>query len=241
MAKTTGVIGTFNGKLGAAVFANRRGINYARAYQPQVANPKSARQEQSRAKMAVAVATAKGMLEFIRDGFRLGYPTYQMQRAVGIMIPVENNIISMTGQSVTIEYGALAKALSADNMGSIGYDTAPSFVDEGKVAIEAIIPESMFYDVDGTSVGCGLEVCVYNADAGASVVARFVAPAPSGGSSTISDNVFVPSNWSGMRVQVYAFAKQIPNAVNGIISSQMPWKFPSRTSRCEYLGNGTIA
>jgi hypothetical protein len=154
---------------------------------------------------------------------------------------VDSNIIEMTGQSMIVNYGELAKALSADNMGSIGYDSAPSFVDEAKVAFEVIIPESMFYDIDGTSVGCGLEVCVYNVDAGASVVARFVAPAPSQGSSTINDNVFVPSNWSGMRVQVYAFAKQIPNAVNGILSTQMPWKFPSRTSRCEYLGSGTIA
>lgn len=241
MAKTTGVIGTFNGKLGAAVFANRRGINYARAYQPQVANPKSARQEQSRAKMALAVSVAKGMLEFIRDGFRLGYPTYQMQRAVGIMIPVENNIITMVGQSMNIAYGELAKALSADNMGSIGYDTAPSFVEEAEVGFEAVIPESMFYDTDGTAVGCGLEVCVYNVDAGTSIVKRFVADAPSGGSSTINDKVEVPANWSGMRVQVYAFAKQIPNAVNGIVSAVMPWKFPSRTSRCEYLGSGTIA
>lgn len=241
MARTTGVIGTFNGKLGAAVFANRRGINYARAYQPKVANPKSARQEQSRTKMAIAVSVAKGMLEFIRDGFRLGYPTYQMQRAVGIMIPVENNIITVDGQSKNVEYGSLAKALSADNMGSIGYDNAPSFVEEGEVGFEVVIPESMFYDVDGTAVGCGVEVCVYNPDAGASAIGRFVAEAPSSGASVLTASMKVPANWSGMRVHVYAFAKQIPNALNGIVSTVMPWKFPSRTSRCEYLGNGTIA
>lgn len=240
MARTTGVIGTFNGKLGAAVFANRRGINYARAYQPNVANPKSARQELSRARMALAVKTVKGVLEFVRDGYRLGYPTYQMQRAISKMVPTTLPIITQQGGTLRVDYDVLNYALSANDMGAITSVQNPRFIDEGKVGFSVTVPESMFYDIDGTSVGCGVEVCVYVPDLDACAIGRFVCPAPVDGASTVAEDVTVPALWSGLRGYVYAFAKQIPNAYNGIAADTIPWKFPSRTSRCEFLGDGML-
>lgn len=240
MAKTTGVLGTFDGKLGSAVFANRRGINYARAYQPKVANPKSARQERSRAKMALAVKTAKGLLDFIRDGFRLSFPTYEMQRAVGIMIPVENGIITFANDTLSINWLNLGKALSEDNMGSISREGSPSFAEESEVSLQVGIPESMFYDTDGSSIGCGVVCCVYCPTVGTSAIGRVVASAPVDGQSLVNVTVKVPAQWSGLDSEVFVFAKQIPAAYNGIASNNYPWKFPSRTSRCEYVGHGII-
>lgn len=52
MAKTTGFIGSMRGKAGNLVFCKgEKGITYARAYQPQVANPKTQAQTDQRGKV----------------------------------------------------------------------------------------------------------------------------------------------------------------------------------------------
>lgn len=52
MAKFVGLIGTISGKVGTTVFTKgEKGLSYGRAYQPQVANPKTIGQQDQRAKM----------------------------------------------------------------------------------------------------------------------------------------------------------------------------------------------
>lgn len=67
MGKFVGFIGTISGKVGTTVFSKgEKGISYGRAYQPQVANPKSALQLDQRAKMnlvgKMSQVTPKGLL-----------------------------------------------------------------------------------------------------------------------------------------------------------------------------------
>lgn len=67
MGKFVGFIGTISGKVGTTVFSKgERGTSYGRAYQPQVANPKTARQLDQRAKMnlvgKVSQVTPKSLL-----------------------------------------------------------------------------------------------------------------------------------------------------------------------------------
>lgn len=67
MAKFVGLIGTIRGKVGTTVFTKgENGISYGRAYQPQVANPKTAGQIDQRAKMnlvgRMSQVTPKGLL-----------------------------------------------------------------------------------------------------------------------------------------------------------------------------------
>lgn len=52
MAKFVGFLGTIRGKVGTTVFSKgENGLSYGRAYQPQVANPKTVGQTDQRAKM----------------------------------------------------------------------------------------------------------------------------------------------------------------------------------------------
>lgn len=67
MGKFVGFIGTISGKVGTTVFCKgEKGTSYGRAYQPQVANPKSALQLDQRAKMnlvgKMSQVTPKGLL-----------------------------------------------------------------------------------------------------------------------------------------------------------------------------------
>lgn len=58
MAKMVGFVGTISGRAGNMVYSKRNGLTIARAYQPQVANPKSVSQMTTRAKFKLASQTA---------------------------------------------------------------------------------------------------------------------------------------------------------------------------------------
>lgn len=244
MAKTTGVIGGLSGKLGSAVFAHRRGVQIARAYQPVVANPKSERQQLSRAKFALAESVSKGLREFVRMGWQKTKPTYQIQQAVGIMVPAGNGIITIAGDdSLEVQYTELRKALSANLINAPSNKIAPDFTQESQVSGTLLLPASCFVDEHGDVVDCAVVICVYSTDLNQSVVARVIATRPTGGETEVevSYAVAVPSVFAGTMAYVYAFAKQIPTAYNGIATTVWPWKFPSNTSETMTLGAGDIS
>lgn len=236
MAKNVGLIGGLTGKLGNTVNSVRRGVQISRVYQPIVANPKTKRQEMSRAKLALATATVKPLRLFVRAGWQRHVPTYEFQKAVGKMIPGDNGVISgATIPLLAVDMSALAGVLSANDMGSISSNT-PTAVDEGEVRVTITIPSSMALDEGGNPVEVGAVMAVYCPDMDDAVVVWQAAT-----DGEVEAVIQVPTAWSGLQCHVYAFAKQIPTASNGITSTSQPWMYPAPTSMCDYCGSVTIA
>lgn len=236
MAKNVGLIGGLTGKLGNTVNSVRRGVQISRVYQPVVANPKTKRQQLSRAKLALATATIKPLRLFVRAGWQLHVPTYEFQKAVGMMIPVAGGVIDgPTIDALTVDFGGLAGVLSANDMGSISSNT-PTAENEGEVEVTITIPASMALDEGGNPIEVGAVMAVYCPDMDDAVI-MYQAAADGEVEATIQ----VPTAWSGLQCHVYAFAKQIPTASNGISTTSQPWMYPAPTSMCMYCGTVTIA
>lgn len=236
MAKAVGIIGSLTGKIGNAVYRVRRGEQIASVYQPNVNNPKSKRQQFSRAKMALAVETMKPLVNALRLGWSLNFPTYEMQRAIGVAIPVDNEVISGGNiDSLRVDDAALALCIS-DGIMPTPMVSDESFSVESEVRFTvALIPQ--YFDGEGVDhENVGIVTVVRNLDNGEVVVDQ---QAVSGSSVNVS--VDVPARWSGMHVAVYVFVKQLPEAHNGIELTVLPWRFPSRTSGTAFVATGTIA
>lgn len=238
MAKAVGLIGSLKGKVGNTVFATRRGIQVARVYQPVVAQPKSARQQLSRAKLALATESLRPFNLFLRAGWQKTRPTYEFQQGVKRVIPVDKAII--TGDSpanIQIDYDLLAEVFSAGGLQGI-VTAAPTSAEEGKVDFSVTVPSADFLDEHGDNVDCGVVVAVFNKDLG-QVMTFHEKELTADVAKAIS--LTVPTDWSGTRVYVYAFAKQIPTAENGIPSTDLPWMYPAKTSKCVCAGAVDVA
>lgn len=235
MAKNVGVIGSLKGKVGNMVFRSRRGVQIASVYQPVVANPKSARQELSRAKMVMASAFIKSLLPFVRAGWQRIRPTYEMQAAVGRMIPVSANAITGTEpEQLQVSNAAAAACMSANELGYLDVGTPSSA--SGKVVVQVTPAESMFLGAAGNPVKLGAVVAIRATLTGESIVGY---QAIVEGSNNVE--VSVPANWDDAQVDVFVYAKQIPEAVNGIATETAPWKFPAPCSACVYAGSTTVS
>lgn len=239
MAKAVGLIGGLKGKVGNTVFRTRRGVQIASVYQPTVLNPKTARQQLSRAKMAAAVAALKPFVLALRAGWQQVYPSYELQHAIAVAIPANNLIVRQLDPTAppTVDMQALAPCLSASQLSSpLVHD--PDFSDESKVKFAMDIPASVFYDSDGSAIDAGAVVVISNPALNDVTVVHQPFTRNAATANIVAD---VPAVWSGMEVEVYAFIKQIPVAVNGIQSTAMPWMYPAKTSPTAYVGEGTIA
>ena len=238
MGIAVGLIGSVKGKVGATVFATRRGTQVVRAYQPIVAQPKSARQQLSRAKFSLATDSLRPFNLFLRAGWQKTNPTYEFQQGVKRMIPVDAAIITGgTPDALVVNYPNLAEVFSAGGLQGI-VATAPTSENEGKVDFTVTVPAADFLDEHGGAVDCGVVLAVYNSDTG-NVIVDYEKTITADVASAIS--ITVPASWSGTHVHVYAFAKQIPTAVNGIPSTDLPWMYPAKTSECVYVGAVDVA
>lgn len=66
MAKIVGLVGTMSGRVGNMVFSKMNGKTIARSYQPQVANPNSLAQVETRSKLKLASQYAAALGDFGR-------------------------------------------------------------------------------------------------------------------------------------------------------------------------------
>lgn len=238
MAKATGLVGNLRGKVGNVVFSSRRGSQIARVYQPVVHNPKSKRQQVSRLKMRTAVEVLKPFApRFLRAGWQKSHPTYEFQRAIGLAIPVDNDVISVVNMEASVDYGPLASVMSAKDL-PLPSVKGLSFVTEGQVDFNVTTSPVHFIEGAAGSCGCGAVVAVYSPDLRTCVV-ESVPLENVGTAQPVS--VKVPASMAGVTAHVYCFLKQIPDALNGIPSEEYPWMYPAATSECVYVGTGVIA
>lgn len=241
MAKAVGLIGSLTGKVGNTVFASVKGETIARVYNPNVANPDTVRQRFSRAKMALAGIIARELIRFIRLGWNHVAPGREFQRAVGIMIPVDNQII--TGDPANdpkpeMNFSNLQLALSKNDLGHIATGN-PDFSTAGSVTFTATAPEGMFKDNGGNTVGLGYVAVAFCEDMEGVFMKTGVMTAAGQAEEIKIDGI--PAGYSGLNFSVYCFVKQIPEAINGVPSDRLPWMFPAPTSACSYVGRGDLA
>lgn len=237
MAKNVGVIGALKGKVGNMVFRTRRGMQIASVYQPEVHNPKSTRQELSRAKMAFATDMAKAMKLLLRAGWQKTNPTYEVQQFIKRVIPVDAAIISGVDPAVLhVDYDAMEPAISANLLGVLNGVSQFNFAEEAEVSYSVTPDDTLFLDGDGSAIGCGIVVGYYAPDLDQCVVVSH--PLVKGETNQFTDKF--SNEWSGIQVKIYMFAKQIPNAVNGIASDTLPWMYPAATTRARYF-SGAIS
>lgn len=239
MAKIVGIIGSGHGKLGNTVLAVRRGEQIARVYQPVVANPKSARQQFSRAKMRFTVGLLRPYLKALVAGWNLSKPSYEFQKGVSVIIPQGNGILTFDDVENTfvVEKGNFTKALSAPLLEPISADHL-NLDAEAQVSFRVLTNQSHFEDEHGNPMALGA-VVVIAVDGSPEVVTAFQVITYNAEGSPVTVNV--PARWSGTPVDVYCFVKQIPDGVNGIPTEDLPWRFPAKTSAALYVGHGEIA
>lgn len=237
MAKSVGFIGGISGKLGNVVFGgtSKNGEAVMRKYNPTPTNPKTARQTLSREIFATAVATLRPVLRVIRIGWQNVDPKRQFQNAVAIAIPRGNDVVTVSGSHVSgVNMTNLAACFSKDELGSLTCGT-PDFDVAGHVSVDVSVPDSMTRDAGGNEVKVGLVAFVINKDTQQMAMTQIVAQ-----NSPQTVSIEVPAEWSGLTGHVYVFAKQLPEAKNGILTTLTPWRFPSKCSATTWAGQGDI-
>ena len=230
--KLRGFAGKGAGKVGETVWSVFRGEQVVRWMPKSVLNPKTARQQLSRAKFKEAVT----MSRIFNDALLVGYSGVKAQTLsarnefVKWIIPTSAGVISGTTPS-ELQTDVSLLQFSRGNLPSprLGQPRATT-------ALQVDIPNDGMPDIPsqygpGTY---GVVVVVFQPDLGRSVAVQVK---PTG---TTALNIAVPSDWSGMDVHVYAFGKVIPDAKNGIPSATEPWMYPSEASATMFLGSVSI-
>lgn len=230
--KLKGFVGKGTGKLGESVWSVFRGEQVVRHTAASVHNPKTARQELSRAKFKEAVT----MSRIFNDALLVGYSGVKAQTLsarnefVKWVIPTSAGVITGTTPSELMTDVTLLQ-FSRGNLPTPRLGQA-----RATEALTINIPNEGVPDIP-TQYGpgsYGVVVVAFQPDISRSVVVQVK---PTG---TTALNVTVPADWSGMDVLVYAFGKVIPDAKNGIPSATEPWMYPSEASATMYIGSVSI-
>lgn len=238
MAKAINLIGGLKGRIGNVVYATNKGKTIARVYQPVVANPNTYRQQVSRVRFSIAGQVSKAMLRFITAGYNNGFSGREFQQAVKVMIASGNAIINVTNpDEYDVVYSNLAEALSLSQMPQFATFGAPDFETEGKVVfhIENVDEEGIIAEV-GSLKNMGVVAMAYCPN-----LKQAVVESTDLFTSRSEMTVNLPAMWSGLSVSVYAMFKVIPTSKNGVVSTRLPWMYPSKTSVTAFIGTGDAA
>ena len=223
MAKQRGpVASTFSGRVGNVVGAKMKGGEYVmRPYQPSVKNPNTLRQQVSRNKMALASKYAAALSVALKIGYAMATASTKMfarNMFVRNIVPVSKGVLTNNGTEITADLAklpvsqAIGIAETPDIAVSAGTET-------GSKKIDATNAASVVLEQGET---LGLVVVALNEAGDASLVRQGVAT--EGVTLSAAD---VQNIGNG---HYYAFFKAIPQAVNGVESTEQPWMYPSVTS-----------
>lgn len=226
MAKLNGPLGSkLRGKVGEVVAAKTVGGDTAiRAYQPVVKNPNTLRQRVSRNKMAAASQLAAVLAEAIGIGYAKAtasakmYPRNMFMKGI---IPVDAAVMTLEGETPVIDYTKLPVSKG------VGITEAPvvsvaAGTETGSKVITATNAANVTIAAGET---LGLVVVGLNATRDGSIVRM--------GSATTGVTLSADDVTAMELGTLYAFFKVIPEAYNGVASTDIPWKYPSDTSACK--------
>lgn len=236
--KLNGLVGGGTGKLGNSVFSQNAGRTIVRQYQPEVRNPKTARQQDARARFAFFCGLSKKVATAIEIGFPRQGALTSRNRFGKLILPYTNGIyggaISWDETGYECDWTQLYLAVGGmpqPEFASMAYDDATHKLTEviasdykpveaGYVPAQVGVPGFVF-----VGVAADMDKCV-------------VMQTTTTEAGTLEFDA-TPLENSG-RVHFYGFAKWVPESLTRIPTGDAPWKFPSDQSKSVYLGSATM-
>lgn len=228
MAKQRGpVASTFSGRVGNVVGAKMKGGEYVtRTYQPSVKNPNTLRQQAARFRMSVCSKVAAALAATIQIGYAMAaasdklYPRSIFMKSV---LPWANSPIATVGGSTELNLESMPMSKQA------GINVVPAgelVATAGNVPAHATISNLSEVEVSGTDRA---GVVYVFADENLNDV-RTIA--------STNSTCDVPADMllSYDMVHAWAYFKIAPGSKTEVSTDTYPWKYPSRTSACYYLG-----
>lgn len=229
--KLSGIFGTGSGKVGSSVFVVRPSENVIRAYQPRVANPRTARQTASRDRLAFCSALAKGLDDVLAIGMPQRGLKSPRNAFVKTIIPLDKHIISQTGSTIRVEYSVLPVSkggMPKPRVASPAKNTSTGTIDV--VLAEAYNDTTTQYQYRKAG-DAGLVIVLYNPTLGETSIKQTTSVSIAG------IGAGYPTSWSGMEAQVYIFGKWVLKSGTIIPSENDPWRYPSDQSDSVYCGS----
>lgn len=241
MARLTGFVGDFTGRMGNMVAYVRRGENFARKYQSNVTNPNTARQQRSREIFKEAYALSSSFAPAVLMGYSGVNPTYERQAFVGKAISYKLIDVNDRGE-VDIHFGSLP--ISEGPLVPLPTTIRPTFGTAGGVEfpVSADDIDDANLLVDGvTPINCLVFGVVYNIEELRAVMGLVAVKKIGGEFKLVNEGVVkTPVSWAGAQVHTYAFCKQSPTPRNGIPLTQLPPRIRFAASKSTYLGEGLV-
>lgn len=232
MAKLIGIISSGSGKVGNLVLTKgKAGRVVARAYQPQVNNPNTARQQAARQHFAAAVEAARpfGIARKLFD-IPFGKLVANMRSVVSVSDgqPDYSRIIKIQMsdgagvQVMPILFFPRAR-MDGDLVVSLTWDAAD----------KPTIQQVQTYMSDPTNDKIMVVAWAYQTNT-RQVVYAF------GEYGAGALDIKVPASWSGAQVAVWACLRIAPATATTIPTETYPWKYPAPTSWAGCIATGNV-
>lgn len=218
-----GVLGQQVGKVGPVVARKFRNLDVYSAYQPNVKNPRTSKQQLNRLRFSTISSIAHGFGCAVRLGFGAAVRgTKESMRNRFTKLNIANVTPSGPG-SVEIDYSAFVVAQGG--LCPVHFDTSMSF--DTPLTVEVTFNDLNANACQKTAKD-KVYLVVYNPAANLAVIAEGVER------SAGRVDVVVPSNWNGSKVQVYGFVRN---------DGEANTEFDIAAGECSdstYIGSGTI-
>lgn len=247
--KNNFIIGRTSGKLGDLIAYVRGGKQFGRVYVPHISNPNTMRQQVSRKKLAVVSDFGRACSRALAAGFGADANSRVSPRNIfsRVTIPVSAEIvIGQTPESVAIDFEKVQLSNGKIPVQGVSFGEA----DFSTPLLVSVPLDSVYqsYDLNHTSAGelqsVAIFLVVYNKTMGVSAMTSTILyDKPTNSWLTDDDplNLRVDGDWQGSLVEVYAFCKQLPDALNGVEVDTIPYRIPGNCTKTTYIGAGRIA
>lgn len=212
-------LGSFNGKVGNVVAYNAFGDNLVRIYTDQVGNPRTVKQQLTRARFSKLMQLGSDMLDAVSMGY--GYRAKQRNVTPGNVFMTANwDAVSVSSpDDVTVNYSRLTLAdgpLTGVSFGSVDWG-----------AHEHLIIAASFSSNSGgrssrSDASDEVYTFAYVPDLGQGMVSRAAFRAD----DTVT--LEVPAGWNGMDVHLWGFVVGGGDKTSGLVSDSA------------YIGHGEI-
>lgn len=216
-----GVMGTFKNKVGIVVGRKWRNLNVMSAYQGDVKNPNTSKQQIVRMKFGTLSSLAAAFSKAVHYGYAgVSAGTKVPQRCAFIKENYGGNVVGVTlPDTISVDYTLMQVSKGSHMEAVFG---SPQFDEPLTVTV------SFSYEIipDFSKATDKVHLVVYNPKDNRVVMAQAAASA-----HTIS--CVVPNAWNGEIVHVYAFV--IDGDVEGLPTD------PNQVSNSHYIGNGSIS
>lgn len=238
MAKQHGPAASyFSGRQGEVVGAKLKGGEYvSRSYQPNVKNPNTERQRNSRQRMTISSRVAAALAAAIQIGYAKAtastrmYPRNMFVRdlvrtdGMGALI-IADGVTEIDSTKLKISARSGISTSLATGVATMGQNRALTIpVTVGPVS--DVLPEGYM----------GLIIVIYDKGDNTCVVSQHRAPV----NATENVEMTLPATLDGKEVEIFSFLKWVPASKNDISTDTLPWKFPSETGETVYGGTVTV-